>query len=136
MWRLATIARQAAFSPSELSATPLPAGFDASAAKPKDMTWREWCDPPSEDEMDVGLRMAVADPTAVLGGMHGGADGLDAGSSVTSIGSASGRGGLSGRRPTGRGPPPPPNLTSRSAKMQFHFFSFQIHGTTGFTGHV
>ena len=43
------------FSPSELTSAPLPPTFDASAAKPKSMTWREWCDPPLQDDMDVPL---------------------------------------------------------------------------------
>lgn len=45
----------AAFSPSELTNAPLPQNFDATAAKPKGVTWREWCDPPFEDDMDVPL---------------------------------------------------------------------------------
>jgi hypothetical protein len=32
-----------------------PAGFDASVAKPVTLSWREWCDPLSEDDMDVPL---------------------------------------------------------------------------------
>ena len=44
-----------AFAPSELKAPYTLKGFDASAAKPPSLTWRQWCDPPSADEMNVPL---------------------------------------------------------------------------------
>jgi len=45
----------AAFSPPDLNTRPLPTSFDASTAKPPNMSWWEWCDPPGRDDMDVPL---------------------------------------------------------------------------------
>ena len=45
----------AAFSPPDLNLRPLPSNFDASTAKPANMSWWEWCDPPGRDDMDVPL---------------------------------------------------------------------------------
>ena len=44
---------------------------------------------------------------------------------------------ISARGLSARGPPPPlpsSRPLTGAAKMRFHFFSFQIHGTTGFKG--
>ena len=53
-------------------------------------------------------------------------------------GSTAGADGETGGSATGRGPLPG-SITSRylsgNARMKFHFFSFQIYGTTGFMGH-
>lgn len=49
------VASLAAFSPTDLKASPTPAAFDTASAKPASMSWRDWCDPPSVDDMDVPL---------------------------------------------------------------------------------
>ena len=45
------------FSPPDLDFFfhPPPAKFDKSTVKPASMKWREWCDPPGQDDMDVPL---------------------------------------------------------------------------------